>query len=80
MPYTPALETSDHPMSREWSSENLPETLFYLTPPESRFAGQSVQFLRDEETGKIALSEEGNKVKDFEILPRYISVEVEGLL
>lgn len=78
MPYTPALETSDHPMSREWSSENLPEILFYLTTPKSRFSDAKVQYLRDEETGKVVLSEEGNKIKDFEILPRYISVEVEG--
>lgn len=78
MPHTPALETSDHPMSREWSSENLPEILFYLTPPPSRFQGETVQYLRDEETGAIVLSEEGHHIKDFEILPRYISVEVEG--
>lgn len=80
MPTTPALVTSDHPMSREWSSENLPEILFFLNPPESKYATQSVQYLRDEVTGEIVLSEEGHQVRDFEILPRYISVEVEGSL
>jgi hypothetical protein len=78
MPETPALETSDHPLSREWSSENLPEILFYLSPPPSQYQGQAVQYLRDQQTGEIILSEERNQIKDFEILPRYISVEVEG--
>lgn len=78
MPYSPALETSYHPLSRNWSAEHLPEVLFYLVPPESKYKGQAVEYLKDDETGKTALSEEGDEIRDFEILPRYISIEVEG--
>lgn len=78
LPYTPALVTSDHPISRNWSTENLPEILFYLHPPTSQHEDQDVKYLMDEETGEIARSDENNEIKDFEILPRYISLEVEG--
>ena len=78
MPRSLALETSDHPISRDWSSENLPLILFYLSPPQSQYQGQTVQYLHDQETNELIRSEEGNAIRDFEILPRYISVEVEG--
>jgi len=78
LPFTRALETSHHPISSTWSAKNLPEILFYLNPPASKYQGQVAHPLIDEETGKVALSDEGRQIKDYPILPRYISIEVEG--
>lgn len=78
LPYSVALITSDHTDSSNWSVDNLPEILFYLHPPPSKHQGQNVNFLVDDETGKVALSDDGGKIKNFPVLPRRISLEVEG--
>ena len=78
MPFTRSLETSDFPHKDEWSADNLPAILFYITVPESKYANLPVQDLVED--GKIIKSDEDNTVRDFEILPRHISLDVPGWL
>ena len=76
LPESPALTTSDFPHRDEWSKENLPDILFYITPPTSPYASQRVLPLF--ENGIPVRSERDVPIRDFEILPRHISVDVEG--
>ena len=66
-----------------WSSEKLPEILFFLQPPVSRYINKPIRFLS--QTGKPVLAKDANKkgahpIKDFDILPRHISLDVPGWL
>jgi len=76
-PFTQALEMSDHPNKELWSEETLPEILFYVVTPRSKYQGVPVTKLR--ENGKVAESDQGKPINDFEILPRYIPVTVDGM-
>jgi hypothetical protein len=79
MPYVKALETTPFPHSQEWSQDNLPDILFYLKPPKSKYEGQPVSFLK--ENGEpVKVAEHDKSVRDFPILPRRISLEVSGWL
>ncbi|KAG9777748.1 hypothetical protein ABEF93_006582 [Exophiala dermatitidis] len=78
LPYSPALVTSDFPHKYEWSKENLPAVLFYLVPPPSPHSDKPIVMLF--ENGKPVLNAEGAQLRDFEVLPRQISVDVEGWL
>ena len=74
-----ALTTSPFPNSDKWSLEYLPEILFYLKLPKSKYEGQPVELLK--ENGKVVtVGEEEKPLRAFPILPRHISVEVEGWL
>ena len=76
-PENMALTTSSFPNSDEWSLENLPEILFYLKLPKSEYEGQPIELL--EENGKVVkVGKDGKPLRAFPILPRHISVEVEG--
>ncbi|EXJ91335.1 hypothetical protein A1O1_04447 [Capronia coronata CBS 617.96] len=76
LPYSPALVTSDFPHKHEWSKDNLPEILFYLVPPISRFSDMKVELLVED--GQRVLGDRGAPLRRFEILPRHISVDVEA--
>jgi len=76
LPYSPALVTTEFPHCYEWSEENLPEILFYLVLPPSKYTDIKVPFL--EENGKIVLNDERKPIRAFEVLPRHISLDVEG--
>lgn len=73
-----ALTTSPFPNSDKWSLDYLPEILFYLKPPESKYERQPVELLK--ENGKVVVNEDGKELRAFPILPRRISVEVQGWL
>ncbi|ERF70085.1 hypothetical protein EPUS_00272 [Endocarpon pusillum Z07020] len=76
---TLALTTSSFPNSDKWSLENLPEILFYLKLPKSEYEGQPIELL--EEDGKVVrVGKDEKPLRAFPILPRHISVEVEGWL
>ena len=74
-----SLTTTDFPHKSEWSEQHLPEILFYILTPPSDYEGLKVQILKDED-GHDVLSDEGHPVKDFEILPKRISLDVPGKL
>jgi hypothetical protein len=78
MPPSKALETSYFPHQEEWSEDNLPDILFYLKPPKSEYEGQPVSILLDDD-GDVVWND-GKPLKDFPILPRQISLEVQGWL
>lgn len=76
----PSLMTSEFPHKDEWSEENLPDILFYVFPPQSQYEGQEVRYLLDENGKEIYPDHGGNHpIRDFEILPRHISLKVEGM-
>lgn len=78
-PETMALTTSSFPNSDKWSLKNLPEILFYLKLPKSEYEGQPIELL--EEDGKVVkVGKDEKPLRAFPILPRHISVEVEGWL
>ena len=79
MPYTISLVTSDFPHKDEWSEENLPEILFYIICPESKYAGMKVELLLGED-GQPVYNSESKPLRAFELLPRHISIEVPGWL
>ncbi|EXJ93122.1 hypothetical protein A1O3_01679 [Capronia epimyces CBS 606.96] len=78
LPFSPALYTSDFPHKSVWSKENLPEVLLYLEPPPSRYSGIKVEPLLD--NGVPVLGDGGTPLRALEVLPRHISVDVEGWL
>lgn len=79
MPYVEAFRTSSFPNSDKWSKDDLPEILLYLKPPKSKYAGQPVGLLKED--GKVVkVGGHGKPLRDFPILPRHISVDVEGWL
>jgi hypothetical protein len=73
----PALKTSSHPFEDEWSEEKLPEILFYLIAPDSKYFGKPVRSLLDA-SGQVILSDRRKPIRDFEVLPRHISLDVPG--
>ncbi|KAF7514381.1 hypothetical protein GJ744_000151 [Endocarpon pusillum] len=79
-PESVALITSSFPGSSgpdKWSLENLPEILFYLKVPKSQYEGQPVELLKED--GKVVkVGEDGKPLRAFPVLPRHISVDVEG--
>jgi hypothetical protein len=78
MPPSASLITDPFPHCDEWSEENLPEILFYLKPPKSGYLGQSKRYLM--ENGKHVRGSNGQKLHDFPILPRRISLLIPGWL
>ncbi len=80
MPYTPSLETTDFPHKDEWSENNLPEILFYIELPASIYEGLEKNPLLED--GKPVMSDgrEPRHIRDFEVLPRNISLDVPGWL
>jgi hypothetical protein len=79
MPDLEADRTSSFPNSDKWSKDNLPEILLYIIPPVSEYEGQPVGFIQ--ENGRaVKIGEHGKPLRDFPILPRHISCNVEGWL
>jgi hypothetical protein len=78
MPYTLSLVTSDFPHRAEWSEINLPDILFYIQPPVSEYEAAKVEYLTED--GEFVMSDDGRKIRKFEILPRHISLDVPGWL
>ena len=77
LPISQALVTSDFPHKNEWDNDNLPDILFYLVPPKSIHNTEKLQRISD--NGQPVLNDKGRRIRDFEILPRHISVAVEGM-
>ncbi len=75
--FSQALVTSDFPHKNEWDNDNLPDILFYLVPPKSIHNTEKLQRISD--NGQPVLNDKGRRIRDFEILPRHISVAVEGM-
>jgi hypothetical protein len=69
LPYSRALVTSDFPNRDVWSIDNLPEVLFYLQLPANP--------LHDVKPEPY-VRQDGRELRRFEVLPDYISVDVEG--
>ena len=69
LPSSPALFTSDFPNKEVWSAEHLPEILFYLERPENPQLGSKPETI---------VREDNVVLRKFEVLPDYISVDVEG--
>jgi hypothetical protein len=78
MPYTLSLVTSDFPHKTEWSEINLPDILFYIQPPISEYEAVKVEYLTED--GEFVFSDDGCKIRKFEILPRHVSLDVPGWL
>jgi hypothetical protein len=69
LPPSKAFYTSDFPNKDIWSTDNLPELLFYLElPPNATKKPKS--FTRDD----------GVELKRFRVLPDYIAIDTEGTL
>jgi hypothetical protein len=69
LPSSKALRTSAYPAKGLWTVDNLPEVLFYLQPkPNPNHHVKPETRIRDD----------GVTIRHFEILPDYLSVDVEG--
>jgi hypothetical protein len=80
MPYTLSLVTSDFPHKDEWSEIDLPDILFYIQPPPSRYDGVKVEDLIEDGAPVASDAPDGHNIRQFEILPRNISLDVPGWL
>ncbi|KAK2875608.1 hypothetical protein FQN49_001568 [Arthroderma sp. PD_2] len=72
------LHTCFHPYHSAYSLANLPPLLFRLDAPTEPPMPPVIQYLTKD--GAVAYASEGNAIKDFQFLPRYISVRVSGWL
>ncbi|EEP79519.1 predicted protein [Uncinocarpus reesii 1704] len=71
------FHTCHHPYHSSYTEDNLPLLLFRLEPPNgnnSEYIGNLV------ENGMVVLDYQGNPVRNFPFLPRYISVKPSGWL
>jgi hypothetical protein len=80
MPYTLSLVTSDFPHKSEWSQIDLPDILFYIQPPISEYEGVKVENLIEDGKPVASDATDGHIIRQFEILPRNISLDVPGWL
>ncbi|KAK5553150.1 hypothetical protein LTR46_008863 [Exophiala xenobiotica] len=78
LPFSSALVTSYFPHKNEWNEDNLPDILFYLVPPKNINSTQTPQNITV--FGKPLLDHGGRPIRDFDVLPRRISVNVDGWL
>lgn len=78
MPYTLSLVTSDFPGKAEWSEIDLPDILFYIHPPTSQYEGVKVENLIEDGEHVVSDAPDGHYIRQFEILPRNISLDVPG--
>lgn len=80
MPYTLSLVTSDYLHQAEWSEINLPDILFYIQPPISDYEGVKVEELIENGGPVVSDAADKHNIRQFEILPRNISLDVPGWL
>jgi hypothetical protein len=69
LPLSKALRTSAYPAKGLWSTDNLPEVLFFLQPKEN--PNHHVK-------PETRIRDDGVSLRHFDILPDYISVDIEG--
>lgn len=80
MPYIASLVTSDFPHKAEWSESNLPDVLFYIELP--KFEKECIKVADLIENGETVISDGPvpRNIREFDILPRNISLDVPGWL
>ena len=80
MPYTLSLVTSDFPHKAEWSEVDLPDILFYIQPPKSKYEGVKSNNLLEDGEPVASDAPDGHNIRQFDVLPRNISLDVPGWL
>jgi hypothetical protein len=80
MPYTLSLVTSDFVHKAAWSETDLPDILFYIQPPMSKYEGVKVEDLFENGAPVVSDASDRHNIRQFEILPRNISLDVPGWL